>query len=642
MHVPMGSPIVIEDHGRTLKVLEQVFSAVGLETRTLSDPARLKLEIRGSEPTAFFVSAEAFDGRAFDLVRDHYGECRAPLPVIAWSAKESTDHLKNLVPIELRLCAALSVPLDPAELVRAVLDIGLLAEPARAQAILADVGADGRATHARLDAPAGRYDLAAVPAPRIFVGAAMHQWTGRVSIDLPTGGMSFWFDKGEILYARSDEGADLVRTLQGGRKLRVDPPPASALQTLDEEVGFLLATRAVGFHEVGTLQGETLSRLVGEVLAADKGAVHGVVGERPASRFEKGKSGAALVIQASKAAQAQGQDRGLGTHADAVVVVRLPAKEALQSLGLSLDDRRVIEAVEKARGRDVGLDQLLRVVASEPERRNDARALLNVLRALGFIDFRGRPFDHETEELLERFTKELHRVQRANPFVVLGLDTNASDQDIREAMRTFAKTWHPDNFFEKHRRVQRAADALFARVQEAYDSVKTPALREAQRTKATTGEKSKDEGRRDPTQAKVSLAQGKLFLRNKKLEEARDSFRDATLLDHSNAEARALYGWSRFVCDPSTSAAAVKDLDAAAALDPKSPEPAYYLGRIALMQKDTARAQKAFQKALTIKPDHVDAQREMRLLERRSQGDGEAGSASIFGSIFQRKKPGGE
>lgn len=638
----VGSPLILDDNPRSLRVVEQVLQALGVGARVLAEPGRLKIEIRSSEPTLFLVAAEAFDGRALDLVREFYGECRAPVPVVAWSGRASSDHLKNQVPIELKLVSALSSPIDPGEFARAVLDSGVVVDAGAAAQVLADLAADARDTAVRLDPPAGRYDLLQVPAARIFFGASAHQWTGRVSIDSPQGGRSFWFDRGDVVFAASAEGSDLLTTLTKTRKSRTGAPPPGPLKTLDEEVGWLLATRTVGFHEIAQVQLDTLARLVGEVNGLERGAVVGLVGEAAPARYEKGRPAAALVLQASRQAQASGQDRGLSSHGDATLVVRLPPRDRTSHWGLGPDDRRILDAVDKARGKDVSLDQLMRVIAPDPERRGDARALLSVLRDLGFLDFRGKPFDKETEELLDQFTRELHRVSRGSPFAVLGLEPTASDNDVREANRTLARKWHPDNFYDKHRRVQRAAEQLFARIQEAHDALKTTQLREAERVKWTGSERLKDEGRRDPVQAKVALAQGRLYLRNKKVEEARDSFRDATLLDPQSAEARTMLGWARYVCDPGASAAAVKDLEAAALLDPKAADAHHYLGRIALMQRDTARALKFFQKALAIKPDHTDALREVRLLEKRQADQEPGGAAALFGSLFNRKKPGPE
>jgi uncharacterized protein HemY len=164
--------------------------------------------------------------------------------------------------------------------------------------------------------------------------------------------------------------------------------------------------------------------------------------------------------------------------------------------------------------------------------------------------------------------------------------------------------------------VLETASALQARIQDAYDTLKDPKKREAYREEIE-GEHS--ETARDAQAALVEIARGKIKLRHKHYPEAVQAFRDATLFDPDNVEAQVQLAWTSFLADPSDPRKTMGEMSTIVRKNDAHPDPWYYLGRLSLLQKDFGRARKYFKKALSVDANHVEANREVRLMDRRGQ-----------------------
>jgi len=58
-----------------------------------------------------------------------------------------------------------------------------------------------------------------------------------------------------------------------------------------------------------------------------------------------------------------------------------------------------------------------------------------------------------------------------NPYEVLGVDRNASDDDIKKAYRELAKKYHPDNYADSP--LRELADEKMKEINEAYDNIRS-------------------------------------------------------------------------------------------------------------------------------------------------------------------------
>ncbi len=635
--------LVLETSPRTLRVIERCLDGMGYEISYVADQSRLKLEIRQHEPDLILASAEVHGGSGLEIVRDVYPECRGPVPVVVYSGAHTLAVLKEIIPVELLVGGFLSVPLDPGELVQTVVGLAAPPDAVAAARICGDLRAEYEAHGLRLDEPFGTTDLQEVPFARMLWAVDHSSWTGTLSLEPPVGDtVTFWFEMGQLSSAASAQGRDLLNTAIAEGRLDPARVPQVELASEEEELGLLMALRAVGMHEVNGLRGRTRDRLLVQALARNEGLVHAAPddwadGDTDPQAIPK------LLMRLSAEQSRQLGERQVEAHPDSIVVIRLPPMEEIRAWGLSGQDRKVLQLVERARNREISLEQLVRLASDgDPSQRPRVRALLQLLRSVGYVDFRGTPWDGETAARIDSLVRELHRVHRSDHFEVFGLDVKAADKEIAEKGRAMARSYHPDTMFDEHPRVQQVANALYSRIQESYEVLKHRDRRDAYRTELLSRSgPSSGPGKAEPDKALVSIKKGEIKLSHKAYPEAEGHFRDATLLDPNNAKAWVLLGWTSFLTGSSKTSVASRMLEKAVGLDPKSGDAWYYLGRIALLNKDVERARRRFVKATEVEPGHVAAQRELRLSDRREGISAEKRPPSprvALRGLFSRRK----
>jgi Tfp pilus assembly protein PilF len=123
--------------------------------------------------------------------------------------------------------------------------------------------------------------------------------------------------------------------------------------------------------------------------------------------------------------------------------------------------------------------------------------------------------------------------------------------------------------------------------------------------------------------------------------QALDEFKKAFEGNPEEPEHHALLAWAMWASVTEKTAALTADvkkrLQTAIELGPKCVPAFYYLAMISNQIGESDRAYSLFRKALEIMPGHVDAQRELRVLEMRRQ-KGTEKPKSPLGGIFGSKK----
>jgi len=119
---------------------------------------------------------------------------------------------------------------------------------------------------------------------------------------------------------------------------------------------------------------------------------------------------------------------------------------------------------------------------------------------------------------------------------------------------------------------------------------------------------------------------------------ALDALKWALELDSNEGEFYALRGWVLFLQQQDqgnrNTEPALEQIKKAITLSPQSPAPFYYLAQIRKACGDQAEAEKMFRKTVELRPDHIEANRELRLIQmRRAKGD-----ETVSGRLFGRKK----
>ena len=123
-------------------------------------------------------------------------------------------------------------------------------------------------------------------------------------------------------------------------------------------------------------------------------------------------------------------------------------------------------------------------------------------------------------------------------------------------------------------------------------------------------------------QAELRFQEGERLLQKRDAEGALRCFEDAASLYPDEGEYHAYMGWSLFLSQPGDEAVEKKALALirkGRKLAPEREKPYLFLGRLHRQVGRSDNAEKCFARALQLKPDCVEAMREIRLIHMRRQ-----------------------
>jgi curved DNA-binding protein CbpA len=218
---------------------------------------------------------------------------------------------------------------------------------------------------------------------------------------------------------------------------------------------------------------------------------------------------------------------------------------------------------------------------------------------------------------------------------VLELPRDVSSAQVKAAYFSLAKTYHPDRLaLVQLESLRPQVERIFARLSDAYAALADDARRKeylgilAQGGEAVVKRRNDDEA---ATASKLLTAEehfrkGEMALRRQLWSTAIEEFQAALALNDEEAEHHALLAWARWCAasDPKDTIftevkRGLNRADRALAALPAG-LPLHGAGPRA--RGDLERAYNAFQRVLDINPNHVDALREVRLIEmRRAKGE---------------------
>lgn len=137
-----------------------------------------------------------------------------------------------------------------------------------------------------------------------------------------------------------------------------------------------------------------------------------------------------------------------------------------------------------------------------PTHTSAADVSLSKVTDVGLDD--GRPVLEAEAELLEALLQELIALSKRNPFQILGVSYDATDQDVRTAFARLTKKYHPDRFARyESRDLRDQASEVYILIRDAYRRIGSPRARE-QTLEALHG-KNPRPARSDRTQRMGSL-----------------------------------------------------------------------------------------------------------------------------------------
>ncbi len=235
----------------------------------------------------------------------------------------------------------------------------------------------------------------------------------------------------------------------------------------------------------------------------------------------------------------------------------------------------------------------------------------------------------ELTVLRDRQAKQTH-------FEVLDVSERSSAEEIHKVFVGLAKKFHPDGFKTDSQAAQALAAQVFSKISVAHDT-----LSDSRRRKEYVAELRGGGAKSDPkavariVSAEREFRKGQENMHRRSYPDALACFERALEFDPREGEFWALAGWTHFLVhqeDPARRGEAVRRLEEAQSLAPRSPSGYYYMGLLHKACEKPLEAERMFRKTLEISEGHVEAARELSLLERRRRNRKQGGGlGSLFG-----------
>ena len=221
-------------------------------------------------------------------------------------------------------------------------------------------------------------------------------------------------------------------------------------------------------------------------------------------------------------------------------------------------------------------------------------------------------FAAELRELQGR----LERIRKENYFQVLGLPDTADASSVKAAYFKLAKQFHPDTVPpEAPPELGRTKAEIFAAIGEANRMLADDASRARYKQALAEGGPA-DVDVQAVLQAEETFNKGTALVRARRFPEAVKTFDDAIAANNREGEFYAWRGYARFFTLPDKKVAmveAMRDLNQSLKLNERCAPAHYFIGQIHKLTGDAATALKHFKRCVTLDPQHVDAQREIRI-----------------------------
>ncbi|MFN0062294.1 MAG: DnaJ domain-containing protein [Myxococcaceae bacterium] len=225
------------------------------------------------------------------------------------------------------------------------------------------------------------------------------------------------------------------------------------------------------------------------------------------------------------------------------------------------------------------------------------------------------PVDPAAE--LAKLREQIPNLKGQNHFQILSVPESADDNTVKIAYFKLAKLYHPDTVpTDAPPELGKLKAEMFAAIGEAYQVLGEGASRQQYLSDLKTGGTEKV----DVAQilaAEDIFQKGTLLVKGRRYAEALEHFKKAIEGNPEEGEFYAWRGYTHFLLSTDKEKGtgdAIVDLEEALRKNPRCAPAHYFNGLIAKANGELAAAKQHFLQTVDIAPGHVDAQRELRLM----------------------------
>src|SRR5712671_777594 len=230
------------------------------------------------------------------------------------------------------------------------------------------------------------------------------------------------------------------------------------------------------------------------------------------------------------------------------------------------------------------------------------------------------PLDETPQAQLARLKGVVGRLEKGTHFEALGLDKKATAADVKKAFVLLARDLHPDTVTDPSQGELRSVkEGLFARVNEAAQVLGDDARRKEYEAELTGDKKDVDVGRIFDAEEKFQKAE--ILIKARKYKEGLALLEEAIQLNDQEAEFYAWRGYARFLLAGDRKHAfedCASEIKKALKLVDRCLPAHLFLGHMQKVVGNVKAAASSFQRVLDLDEKHVEAQRELRLMGKKS------------------------
>jgi len=245
---------------------------------------------------------------------------------------------------------------------------------------------------------------------------------------------------------------------------------------------------------------------------------------------------------------------------------------------------------------------------------------------------------------------------KQNHYAFVGVGQGANDTAIRNAYVALARDYHPDRIsgggLAGDVEATAAVERLFRRLGDANKAIATAEARGRYDRELAISESSASDAAaaaaggggdskrpRRPVEARTAYAMAETFFKRKEFKQAEVHYRQAVAFDGEEPMLQVALAWCLFLNpelpEETRIGEARKRLEDLSRKT-KNGDASYKLGRVLREAGQEAAAAKCFEQAVKLSPGHVDAQREMRLIESRGDKEKKPGDKGLLGKLFKK------
>ncbi|MCG3175038.1 MAG: hypothetical protein GMKNLPBB_03372 [Myxococcota bacterium] len=242
--------------------------------------------------------------------------------------------------------------------------------------------------------------------------------------------------------------------------------------------------------------------------------------------------------------------------------------------------------------------------------------------------------------------KVLQRVAKANMLEVLGVEESDTDEQVKAKYFQLAKDFHPDSAMPGETANDRKArERIFQIIGDAWKNLDTAQKRLEYREAIEAGLTAVDVT--NILESEALAVRGKTFLKMGNLAKATECF-EGVMKGNPDPETRIYYHYIRYLNQPNDEAvteSVIQAIDQNLKENPAAAVGYQFLGFIYRNRGDLANAEKYFQTCLRTDKNNFEAQRELRMIEKRRQEPDkqpkpEAGAKELFSRLFSKVRQG--